>query len=71
MNFLKQVFGVVLVESRREEDMLKNLIYLFIIILLIILYQMHFLHFIMYLSEYFLDFFHLRLIENILSSTIM
>ena len=62
------MFGVVLVEKRREEDMLRNFIYLFIIILLIILYQIisnfHFLHYIMYLSEYFLDFFHLRLIEK-------
>ena len=65
------MFGVVLVKKRRQEDMLRNLIYLFIIILLIILYQMHFSHFIMYLSEYFLDFFHLRVIEKILSSTVM
>ena len=68
---MKQVFGLVLVEKRREEDMLRNLIHLFIIILLIILHQMYFLHFIMYLSEYLLDFFHLMLIEKILSSTIM
>ena len=61
----KQVFRVVLVENRREEDMLSNLIYLFIVTLLIILYQMHSLHFIMHFSEYFLDFFHLRLIEKI------
>ena len=39
---LKQAFGVVLVEKRREEDMLRNLIYSFIIILLILLHQMHF-----------------------------
>ena len=36
------MFGAVLVEKRREEDMSRNLIYLFIIILLIILYQMPF-----------------------------
>ena len=35
------------------------------------IYQMHFLHFIIYLSECFIDFFQLRLIEKILSSTIM
>ena len=51
--------------------MLRNLIYLFIIILLIILYQMHFLHFIMYFSKYFLGFFHLRVSEKISSGTII
>ena len=68
---MKQVFGVVLPEKKREEDMLRNLIYLFIIILLIILYQMHFLHFIMYFSKYFLGFFHLRVSEKISSGTII
>ena len=65
------MFGVVLLEKKREEDMLGNLIYLFIIILLIILYQMHFLHFIMCFSKYFLDFFHLRVKEKISSGTII
>ena len=70
---------MVLVEKEREEDMLRKgkrrryvkKFNLFIIIIFIILHQMHFVHFTMYLSEYFLDFFHFRLIEKILSRTIM